>query len=90
MIMLSVFGVPVEGFTTGHNCVAIKLSNTSVAILAESVQDFKLTLDQACTGKSCWPRHVASRRGMIFFCRKCYNYKDFSFQDLTEISAREV
>ena len=44
MIMLSVFGVPVEAFTTGHNCVAIKLSNTSVAILAESAQDFKLTL----------------------------------------------
>ena len=44
MIMLTVFGVPVEGFTTGHNCVAIKLSNTSVAILAESAQDFKLTL----------------------------------------------
>ena len=42
MIMMSVFGVPVERFTTGHNWVAIKLSNTSVATSAESVQDFKL------------------------------------------------
>ena len=48
--MLSVFGVPVEGFTIGHNCIAIKLSNTSVAILAESAQDFKLIYSS--TGKS--------------------------------------